>query len=79
MIVAERVIVLGEVNGNIYANELILGAGCAVEGQIHHQKLVLEKGCYFEGKSRRHENAVSAAPGPQPQLAISAALAESAA
>src|ERR1700741_3691140 len=40
LIVAERVVVLGEFNGAIYARELVLGAGCAVEGQIYHHKLV---------------------------------------
>jgi cytoskeletal protein CcmA (bactofilin family) len=70
LIVADRVIVLGEVNGDIYANELILGAGCAVEGTINHNKLLLEKGCYFEGKSRRHENPRRMAPLPQGRLAI---------
>jgi cytoskeletal protein CcmA (bactofilin family) len=62
LIVAEKVVVLGEFSGSIYARELILGAGCAVEGQIHHQKLVLEKGCYFEGKSRRHSDPLLIAP-----------------
>ena len=49
LIVADRVVVLGEFSGAIYARELILGAGCNVEGQIYHHKLVLEEGCYFEG------------------------------
>jgi cytoskeletal protein CcmA (bactofilin family) len=79
LIVAERVIVLGEVNGDIYANELILGAGCAVEGQINHNKLVLEKGCYFEGKSRRHEDPQRAAPRPELRAALHDEMAEHAA
>lgn len=55
-IIADRVIVLGEVFGSIHANELILKAACTVEGQIYHRNLVLENGCFFEGKSRRHPN-----------------------
>jgi cytoskeletal protein CcmA (bactofilin family) len=62
LIVAEKVIVLGEFNGMIYARELRLGAGSAVEGQIYHTKLVLEEGCYFEGKSRRHGDPLLIAP-----------------
>ena len=54
LIVADRVVVLGEFRGHIYAGELVLRTGCAVEGHIFHNKLVLEEGCYFEGKSRRH-------------------------
>ena len=42
LIVAERVDVLGEANGSIYANKLVLGAACAVEGEIYHHNLVLE-------------------------------------
>jgi len=65
VVVADKAIVLGEFTGEIYAKELILGAGCAVEGQIYHQKLVLEKGCYFEGQSRRHSEPVLLAPPAQ--------------
>jgi cytoskeletal protein CcmA (bactofilin family) len=64
LIVADRVVVLGEFSGEIYARELVLGAGCAVEGQIYHHKLVLEEGCYFEGKSRRHGDPLKLAPSP---------------
>jgi cytoskeletal protein CcmA (bactofilin family) len=62
LIVAERVVVLGEFKGQIYASELVLGAGCAVEGQIFHNKLVVEAGCFFEGKSRRHPDPLQLAP-----------------
>ena len=50
---AQRVTVMGEVNGEIYANALTLRAACSVTGDIYHNQLVLEDGCYFEGKSRR--------------------------
>ena len=52
-IVAERVVVLGEVMGSIHANELVLKTACYVAGEICHRKLVLEDGCLFEGQSRR--------------------------
>lgn len=61
-IVAERVVVRGEVVGTIKAAEIVLKTACSVEGQIFHQHLVLEDGCYFEGKSRR------AVFGVQPNL-----------
>lgn len=50
---AQRVTVMGEVNGEIYANALTLRAACSVTGDIYHNQLQLEDGCYFEGKSRR--------------------------
>src|SRR5690606_22506364 len=64
LIVADQVVVLGEFSGAIYARELVLGAGCAVEGQIFHRKLILEEGCYFEGQSRRHGDPLKLAPLP---------------
>lgn len=64
LVVADKVMVLGEFSGAIYARELTLGAGCNVEGQIYHRKLVLEEGCYFEGKSRRHGDPLRIAPLP---------------
>ena len=62
LIVADRVVVLGEFRGHIYASELVLRTGSSVEGQIFHNKLVLEQGCYFEGKSRRHAKPRQLAP-----------------
>lgn len=50
---ADNVTVLGEINGEIYANALTLKAASSVTGAIYHNDLVLENGCYFEGKSRR--------------------------
>ena len=61
-VVGEQVVVLGEVNGSIYAKDLVLRTACTVEGQIYHNALVLENGCYFEGRSRRHSNPVGMAP-----------------
>lgn len=50
---SDSVTVMGEVNGEIYANTLTLKAASSVTGAIYHNDLVLENGCYFEGKSRR--------------------------
>jgi cytoskeletal protein CcmA (bactofilin family) len=52
-IVAERVVVMGEVAGSIHANEIVLKTACTVAGEIYHRHLVLEDGCFFEGQSRR--------------------------
>lgn len=74
LIVAERVVILGEFMGTIYTRELVLGAGCAVEGQIYHRTLVLEEGCYFEGKSRRHGDPLLIAPVAQKRASGGAGL-----
>lgn len=66
LVVADKVVVLGEFIGAIYAKEIILGAACAVEGHIFHRKLVLEEGCYFEGKSRCYSNPLVHAPAAEP-------------
>ena len=50
---SNTVTVLGEINGEIFANILFLKAACSVTGDIFHNQLILEDGCYFEGKSRR--------------------------
>ena len=52
-VTSDSVTVLGEVNGEIYANTLTLKTACSVSGDIYHKHLVLEDGCYFEGRSRR--------------------------
>ena len=74
LIVANRVVVMGEFIGMIYARELVLRAGCAVEGQIFHNKLVLEQGCYFEGKSRRHGDPLLIAPVAAPRASAAEGL-----
>lgn len=53
---SETVTVIGEVSGEIFANELTLKAACLVNADIVHKKLSLETGSFFEGKSRRHAN-----------------------
>lgn len=52
-IIAKSVVVLGDVNGSIYAEDLVLRTACSVVGDIFHETLLLEDGCFFEGKSRR--------------------------
>jgi cytoskeletal protein CcmA (bactofilin family) len=62
VIVAEAVVVLGSVHGQIYANHLTLRAGSAVNADLCHGTLVLEAGTYFEGKSRRHADPIGMVP-----------------
>jgi cytoskeletal protein CcmA (bactofilin family) len=75
LIVADKVVVLGEVSGSIYAREIILAAGCAVEGEIYHHKLVLEEGCFFEGQSRRYGDPLKIAPLPYEEEVVDANFA----
>jgi cytoskeletal protein CcmA (bactofilin family) len=53
-VIADSVTVLGEVSGEIFANNLTLKRASSVAADIFHKHLSLEDGCYFEGKSRRH-------------------------
>jgi cytoskeletal protein CcmA (bactofilin family) len=52
-VIAEDVIIRGEVTGSIKALRVTLQSKCHVEGEIFHQNLVVEQGAYFEGGSRR--------------------------
>ena len=62
-IVAERVVIYGTVvEGSIYADVLILKAGCSVEAEIYHEHLQLDQGSYFDGKSRRVSDPTALAP-----------------
>jgi cytoskeletal protein CcmA (bactofilin family) len=58
---SETVTIIGEVSGEIFANELTLKAACSVNADIVHKKLSLETGSFFEGKSRRHANPLALA------------------
>ena len=51
---ADVVTIMGEVSGDVFANQLTLKAACSVTGDIFHKQLALEEGCRFEGKSRRY-------------------------
>jgi cytoskeletal protein CcmA (bactofilin family) len=51
---ADRVTILGEVTGEIFATHVTLKTSSAVAANIFHKHLSLEGGCHFEGNSRRH-------------------------
>jgi cytoskeletal protein CcmA (bactofilin family) len=61
-LVAAEVIIEGQVQGNVFANKLVLEPSCHVEGEIYHADLELREGAYFEGKSRHHPKPRSLAP-----------------
>jgi cytoskeletal protein CcmA (bactofilin family) len=51
IVVAERVVVDGKVEGPIQGKEVILKSQAQVVGDIHHQSLAIEKGAFFDGRS----------------------------
>ncbi|MBN9354735.1 MAG: polymer-forming cytoskeletal protein [Hyphomicrobium denitrificans] len=51
---ADRVTILGEVSGEIFATHITLKPTSAVAANIFHKHLSVEDGCLFEGNSRRH-------------------------
>jgi cytoskeletal protein CcmA (bactofilin family) len=61
-IVAEDVVVRGQVMGSIRGVRVTLQASSHVEGDIFHQSLAIEQGAFFEGKSRRSEDPIANAP-----------------
>ncbi|MGD9828998.1 MAG: polymer-forming cytoskeletal protein [Hyphomicrobiaceae bacterium] len=74
-IIADDVVVRGQVMGSIRGLRVTLQSSSHVEGDIYHQSLAIEQGAYFEGKSRRAEDPTagmkpgqpaSAAPGDAP-------------
>jgi cytoskeletal protein CcmA (bactofilin family) len=51
IVVAERVVVDGKVEGPIQGGEVVLKSQAHVVGDIHHQSLAIESGAYFDGRS----------------------------
>jgi len=51
IVIAERVVVDGKVEGPIQGKEVILKSQAQVVGDIHHQSLAIEKGAFFDGRS----------------------------
>ena len=79
-VVAEDIIVRGNLMGTIRGMRVTLQSSSHVEGDIFHKSLAIEQGAFFEGKSRRAEDptAVTAADSKsaaKPSLAANAASA----
>jgi len=49
---ADKVYVQGEVNGQITAENVVLGASARVVGDVVHRDLVIESGAFLEGHCR---------------------------
>ena len=63
-VVAEDVVVRGNIVGSITGLRVTLQGQCHVEGDIFHQSLAIEQGAYFEGKSRRSDNPLAEIKAP---------------
>jgi len=61
-VVADDVVVRGEVMGSVKGLKVTLQAGGKVDGDMHHQSLAIEHGAHFEGKSRRPQDVGELAP-----------------
>jgi cytoskeletal protein CcmA (bactofilin family) len=59
-LIASSVVVAGEADAEVYANQLVLKGGCRVHGEIFHEHLEIEEAAYFDGKSRRLANTKAA-------------------
>jgi cytoskeletal protein CcmA (bactofilin family) len=55
-LLADNVIVRGNIAGSIRGNSVTLQSNCRVEGDVFHRSLAIEQGAFFEGKSRRSED-----------------------
>jgi cytoskeletal protein CcmA (bactofilin family) len=51
IVVAERVVVDGKVEGPIQGKDVVLKSQAQVVGDIHHQSLAIESGAFFDGRS----------------------------
>lgn len=52
-VVADDVVVRGNVSGSIRGIRVTLQSSSHVEGDVFHESLAIEQGAFFEGKSRR--------------------------
>lgn len=55
-VIADEVIVRGQVMGSVRGKRVLLQATSHIEGDVHHKSLALEQGAFFEGKSQRSED-----------------------
>ncbi|KAB2920574.1 MAG: polymer-forming cytoskeletal protein [Hyphomicrobiaceae bacterium] len=55
-LLADDIIVRGNVAGSIRGNNVTLQSNSHVEGDVFHKSLAIEQGAFFEGKSRRSED-----------------------
>jgi cytoskeletal protein CcmA (bactofilin family) len=60
-LVAEDLIIAGEVKGTIHADRVRLNSTAVVEGDIFHHALSIEENAHFDGSSKRQDKAVDVA------------------
>jgi cytoskeletal protein CcmA (bactofilin family) len=60
-LVAEDLIIAGQVRGTVHANRVRLNSTAMVEGDIFHQTLSVEENAHFDGSSKRQNKAVDLA------------------
>jgi len=60
-VVAEAVVIGGNLKGSVRTLHVTLKARSHVEGELYHRSLTIEQGAYFEGKSRRIDNPLAVA------------------
>jgi cytoskeletal protein CcmA (bactofilin family) len=58
-LLADEIVVRGNVAGSIRGNSVTLQSASRVEGDLFHRSLAIEQGAYFEGKSRRSDDPMS--------------------
>ena len=76
---ADKVYVQGEVNGQITAENVVLGASARVVGDVVHNNLVIESGAFLEGHCRHLAIATVVEETPaEPATATEMAAEESA-
>lgn len=61
-LIANEVIVSGNVQGSIRGNSVTFQSASRIEGDVFHKTLAIEQGAYFEGKSRRSGDPLSVPP-----------------
>jgi cytoskeletal protein CcmA (bactofilin family) len=59
-VVAQNVVIRGNLSGSVRALRIALHSGCHVEGDLFHHSLTIEQGAYFDGKSSCSDEPVSA-------------------
>ena len=60
-LLAEDIVIRGNVAGSIRGNTVTLQSNSRVEGDVFHKSLAIEQGAFFEGKSRRSEEPMNVA------------------
>jgi cytoskeletal protein CcmA (bactofilin family) len=58
-LIADQVVVRGNVQGSIRGNNVTFQSASRIEGDVFHKTLAIEQGAYFEGKSRRSDDPMS--------------------